>query len=918
MAAIIGTNGAGKTTLFESLEWCLYGTSTGRNKDINNRFHPGRPRVVVTLEDPRSGIHFEIERELKGGSAQAAIYSSENPGAPVVQGPREVTQFVASKLTGLSARAFVSTFFTRQKELSFFGDVRPTERRREIGKLLGLETIRIAQERIADRRRTQHAIAEAKEQQRTSNLVGIDLPAQRIRLEEGSTRANASLGYAERQLARAKSVLGEARANLTSVRELEREFREYQNRLATLDGELSTANSRIEAITGQLQEIERAEKEIDRLQPDAAALSERRQRVATLENQRSISREISEKSRFLERLELSLGQSQSYLNDLVRSTETEFASNWRSAEATQENLIADIDRLTTIIDSFDMQTHQHSLRLMSSAITHANQRDQVQNELKDLEDHHQKLSDELNSLLLSGDPRTRENEIESARKNLTTDAAIERARAASITTERSRLTSIVQALDTNELDEQCPTCGRGFTDQERAQTSATLRLRIDELAVLIGEHEKRATSLENQVALATSELDQARQLSSRIADLEIRLSNGNERIAAQRLATEEANTALDEVMRSLQRDEIPTQEKLAANEEHLQALTRIVQQRPALVNLRIQVEQAFEERETTRSQLEALGPDQYNPDVHRHAQTALEKATNAASAIDAYTSHIKRKPELERQLAETNVSTSALRASRETTHVIQQNLGFSGEMIETAELEEQRALQAHDGSRTEQQNASVAAADANRQLEDLSRFEETMERLATEAIAARRKADDLERMYAEFNRFERFVATTVTPLLEEIASDLLADITEGRYDRMTFTEDFGIKVYDGDQGPFDIAQFSGGERDAISLCARLSLSQLIGGQAIHPIQFLVLDEVFGALDERRRANVLQMLQRLVQENPAFRQLFLISHVGDIKETGTLDEVWQVAETGQGQSNLQLLGGRLAETELHNA
>ena len=51
---------------------------------------------------------------------------------------------------GLPHRAFVSTFFTRQKELSFFGNLRETDRQREVSRLLGLETIRGAQKLIAE------------------------------------------------------------------------------------------------------------------------------------------------------------------------------------------------------------------------------------------------------------------------------------------------------------------------------------------------------------------------------------------------------------------------------------------------------------------------------------------------------------------------------------------------------------------------------------------------------------------------------------------------------------------------------------------------------------------------------------------------------------------------------------------------
>src|SRR5680860_1212296 len=107
MVAIIGRNGAGKTTLFEAIEWCLYNPVLIRNDDIRNRVYPGRPRVEVTLEHPRTGEQFQVERELKGKTIAASVYRSTQPETPVVQGTRQVTDYVTRHLLGLSHTAFV-------------------------------------------------------------------------------------------------------------------------------------------------------------------------------------------------------------------------------------------------------------------------------------------------------------------------------------------------------------------------------------------------------------------------------------------------------------------------------------------------------------------------------------------------------------------------------------------------------------------------------------------------------------------------------------------------------------------------------------------------------------------------------------------------------------------------------------------
>jgi len=149
-------------------------------------------------------------------------------------------------------------------------------------------------------------------------------------------------------------------------------------------------------------------------------------------------------------------------------------------------------------------------------------------------------------------------------------------------------------------------------------------------------------------------------------------------------------------------------------------------------------------------------------------------------------------------------------------------------------------------------------------------------------------------MYREFGRFDQYVAQLVTPQLADYTGELLAEVTDHAYDHVVFDDNYGVRIYDG-QESFPIDQFSGGERDVAALCARLALSRFIGAQAAHPPRFLVLDEVFGSLDADRRTQVLNALLKLAGNDGPFRQLFIISHVDDVRASASFDEVWRVQE-----------------------
>ncbi len=64
--------------------------------------------------------------------------------------------------------------------------------------------------------------------------------------------------------------------------------------------------------------------------------------------------------------------------------------------------------------------------------------------------------------------------------------------------------------------------------------------------------------------------------------------------------------------------------------------------------------------------------------------------------------------------------------------------------------------------------------------------------------------------------------------------------------------------------------------------------------------------MFGSLDRDRRANVLDLLSSLAGSAESFQQLFVISHVDDVRLSPAFNEVWRVAERDDGSSRLENL------------
>ena len=128
--------------------------------------------------------------------------------------------------------------------------------------------------------------------------------------------------------------------------------------------------------------------------------------------------------------------------------------------------------------------------------------------------------------------------------------------------------------------------------------------------------------------------------------------------------------------------------------------------------------------------------------------------------------------------------------------------------------------------------------------------------------------------------FRTQVLQFIKPAIAHYAGNLFNQLTQGRYQSIDMDEDFNFFIMDDDV-QYPLSRFSGGEIDCANLCLRIAISNAIkdfsGGGAVG---FMAFDEIFGSQDNDRRAAIMDALYSL-QEH--YRQIFIISHIDDVKE-----------------------------------
>jgi DNA repair exonuclease SbcCD ATPase subunit len=105
--------------------------------------------------------------------------------------------------------------------------------------------------------------------------------------------------------------------------------------------------------------------------------------------------------------------------------------------------------------------------------------------------------------------------------------------------------------------------------------------------------------------------------------------------------------------------------------------------------------------------------------------------------------------------------------------------------LATAQQRERAAVQSS-------HQAELALQDSRTRLESIESDERRLRDLATLGDKRKREYEELDQMVKEFAEFERFALGRKLPVLSDITSQLVAAVTDGKYDRVEFDQDLAF------------------------------------------------------------------------------------------------------------------------------
>jgi exonuclease SbcC len=159
----------------------------------------------------------------------------------------------------------------------------------------------------------------------------------------------------------------------------------------------------------------------------------------------------------------------------------------------------------------------------------------------------------------------------------------------------------------------------------------------------------------------------------------------------------------------------------------------------------------------------------------------------------------------------------------------------------------------------------------------------------------------LGRLAELLHAFRNALVGAAGPRLSAHADDVFASLTDRRYDRLEVDpETYEIQIRDAGR-LHGMDRFSGSETDLANLALRVAISEHVRFQSGGQVGLLVLDEVFGSLDDDRRLRLLSVLEKL---RARFRQILVVTHSPDVKDQ--LPHALEVVSVGDRRASVRSL------------
>jgi exonuclease SbcC len=919
-ASIVGPNGSGKSAILDAITWVLYGEARkpkiskgySKNQARDELITNGTDYCEVTFEFDMEGKRYLVNRRVdRGKTGQGIQFKLLTDSGELDLHGKGSSDVEIEKELGVSYEVFIASSFITQGDSSRFMDADKNERIKILKEILELDVydkcLETASELLKESKKNRERL---EEKQKEHSEKSLQVPEHERKLNQAKTeldQSNTLLDKAKAEVLRLSAEISEIDGKLKNLQDDASNLEKLSNQKEQLQSDKQkwqTEIEKCEAFISKESEIEAGFSKFKIAKAELDSLNEKAIMHGKLEGQaNNLQTQIkNEQSRLEEKLKA--------LNeDLSESHKAQYQiSKLEEMLKQAQNQKQELERIEKVLGELELAKASQTKDFDNARSSY----DQLSKKLagklsllgfadysyaKSALDAVPTLARQANDLLLK---------IESETEN-SADIALELEK---LKAENAHLADELKMLEEGETG-NCPLCGQSLDSKNRdellaektsvmasvSERSKYLKIELENLqssikidrqtlAGLQKQLEKKpdleqAIAIETEMSASKTVYDQASKNLSEIAAEYENFKSRNQELLSQKKQIDDnivkVNSTLE--LAKSKADKVESLSDETAN------IVKTLETKSFALDARKNKEDIDREMEKLAFDTSMLINARQNYDLLEQFETqkknldlAKTGLVSAKSALEQTSSRIESISEQAKQLEEKLVSLPELQAGKKNVSVL----------LEFAKSEEQAASANRDTTLKTKTNLE-------RDLEDASKAKQQLEEVSQKLIENEKEIkiyDECKKMFGP-EGIPSHILEGVIPELEEIANQILMDISQGRIgtegmriEVRTTREGSQNKVYkaldiiltDGQvRRPYEL--FSGGERFRADFAVRIALSQLLAQRSGKRLRTLVIDEGFGTQDDEGIRRLIEAIQDVSEK---FDKVLVISHVDEIK------------------------------------
>lgn len=855
ISLIIGENGAGKSSILEAVSFALFKSHSGRNMDMLVK--NDAKGMMVELDFISNGREYRVKRVRgKSGSEPRLSLKQGDKVIPLATKDKQVTEEVQNILE-MDPDLFLNAVYVKQGEISDLVEKNPAEKKKIIGKLLGIENLETAWKNM-------QPIINGYEIKKAS-INGI-LEASEG-LEEKNLENTKILQETERKIQEFDIQIKEESDKLIEITEILNDLELKKNKFESLNSVIKHSLDILRRVTNEKDSLEEEmsliqdkEANIESIQPVLKNIEPFNQLRENLNRQEILRDDEERTTKSIERIltaQNAMDENKEFYHGFLRLQDEinslqDNRKQFEGSQALSNQITQEKEKITRKIDNSKekiiktLESYNNILETESKTV------EEFEIEFNEIKPQLEQEEKELNRLI----------------EKLNT-------RIASLEVQNRGLEKPIKELE--NVQDQCPICQSPIDEDKRSELISGYlsdimenKSSIEEFSTKLQNILIEKTSLDSKLKnikginaqLLREKLIILEEADSNLNELESQLKNlKNENLILQTIDQE-----LNIKKESLKTLEDPYRKYLKAKGS-LESLGAYEEYSSFLENVQQEI---YERNEVSRRIQEETGI------LLEDLDQEIGNLEKMRSDYHRLLGEISTKPEIIKKLGEKLGEIDEINSfiSKKKEELVQ--LGYDHELHQKMKNQDEDLNSNILFLKTKKGEFKGKKTELSRNIADLD----------VEIQVYKQNMKELDNIsdYIKLLKFIRdlFGKDGIQRDLRNRSKPLIEDRTREFFERFNFDysdikidEDYDIIVY-GPSGESNLDMISGGEKIAVALALRLGITQALSGGNL---ELIMLDEPTIHLDAYRRHELIDLLKRM----SIIPQMIIVTHDSDLEE-----------------------------------